>query len=293
MGAVAGPPPGFIPLETSDETSPDQVGDARDHIIANIPWAKAHGVPTLTWADFQVRDRPLIIVGGGPSLRDTEGELREWAERGDVIAINDAHDWLIERGIVPKMFAMQEIAEWPNEFIRHANDTTEYYLASMAHPTAFERLLGRKLTMFHSYAGIGEDQITRDHDPGHPIVCGGEAMAIRAINFGWVKGYTDFHMFGVDGCYAEGDTHVYLHRPRPPMPIYAAGRKFNSAYYLARQAKDLARFIKNCGHMFTLTTHGDGLVQHVHRTIAPDRYPTRRLRRDHFGMIDSHAHGKD
>lgn len=270
-------PEGMVPFATSDDFSAWQADAARAQIRQNVAWCKARNIPTLTWTDFKERTEPIAIVGGGPSLADTEMDLRDLiAERGaKVIAINDAHDWLMERGIVPDFFAMHEIEPWPNEFLRHANDTTVYYLASFAHPSAFERLEGRKIVLFHSYGGIGEPELLKEIDPGHPIVCGAEAMAIRAINLMWVSGWTDFDMFGVDGCYRPGEqTHAYFDRKRTPMKITCAGRDFVSPYYLARQANDLRRFVENCGHMFTLTTHGDGLVQHLHRTMAPDRYPS-------------------
>jgi hypothetical protein len=289
MGAGFGSPPapdGFAPLRTSDEFTPHQISDAQDHMRANVAYCKARGIPTLTWSDRRERTGPLLICGGGPSLKETkiQGELRDLiAKGGQTLAINDTHDWLYERGIVPDMFAMQEIDPWPADFIRHANDHTTYYLASFAHPSAFQRLEGRKVVMFHSYGGIGENEILGQIDPGQPLICGAEAMSIRSINLGWALGWgqppADLHMFGVDGCYRRDEnSHAYMDRKwhaETIIPVDSHGNRgpeFLAPYYLARQADDLRRVVKNLGHLFKLTTHGEGLVQWVHRAMAPEQY---------------------
>lgn len=273
-GAGAGSPPNLKLFTTSDEFEPSQVEEACDNIRENVAWCRERGVPRLTWSDRAERKGPLLICGGGPSLKDTEGELRDLiAQGGTVLAINDTHDWLYDRGIVPDMLAMHEIAPWPIDFITRANTKTTYYLASFAHPTAYERLKDCKVVMFHSYGGPPTDPTVAELDPGHPIITGGEAMSLRSINLGWFLGWTDIHTFGVDGCYRVGtSSHTYFDRPMDASEVTCAGRTFIAPYYLARQADDLRRLLIAQGHLFNLTTHGDGLVQHLHRTMMPLAY---------------------
>lgn len=273
-GAVSGPPPSFKEFRVDDAFHTPQLGDALDHVRENC----ARGLPFLKLRP-ENNGRTLCIVGGGPSLTDTFSQVRDRAHRGDcdIIAINDTYDWLAERGVVARYFAMMEIDRWPVQFLRMANRLTTYYLADIAHPSGFDRLQdGFDVRVWHPWIGKDETRASReiwaDADPDGPVVLGGEAIAVRAINLGWALGFRDFEMYGVDGCYRDGESHVYFDRRVNPDEVWYAGRAFRAPYYLARQANDLRRFCLNCHALFNLRCFGDGLVQHVHRTGWPDQY---------------------
>jgi len=261
------PPPDHFRLETSDEFEPSQLEDALDNIRINVK--RDLPVLKLESAEYAREGKSLLICAGGPTLKDHIEEIKR--ADGCVFAINDTYDYLVEQGIVPWGFGMMEIAPWPHDFLKHANKDTKYFLASMAHPTAFDRLEGFDVTMWHAWAGIGEDAII---GPGVYKVTGGEALSIRAINLGLMLGFREFEMYGVDGCFAE-ETHAYYDRDdiqEGTQEVWFGGRLFKSHYYLARQAKDLARLCKIHHHLFKLKTHGDGLVQYSHRTMFPEQY---------------------
>lgn len=286
QGAPSPAPPIFSKLVTSDEFHPPQIPEAMANLHINL----ARGLPNL-----RVRKptaRPMFIVAGGPSLKETFPELlrrlgREPKPR--ILAVNDVYDWLYERGVVADYFAMKEVAPWPKEFLRYPRPQTEFLMSSLSNPMCFDRLKGFNVTLWH--APTAPEKTTKAvnqlpgyceaivaHDPHAIIVGGGEAISIMAINLGYALGHRRFEMFGVDGCYPddpEADSHVCMNRrPRGVCKIRVGedGRVFDSHYYLARQADDLRRVCLHIGHMFRLKCHGDGLVQHVHRLIAPHEY---------------------
>lgn len=275
-GAVERPP--LSPLVTSDLMHTPQIGDALDNARANC----ALGLDQIT--PCSQHERTLMICAGGPSLADYVDKIRDDRETTDssIIAINDTYDYLAEHDIPVDYFAMCEIAPWPKEFLVRAGPGTVYYMCSIAHPTAVARLMdaGLDVRLWHVSA-TNEDsdfrppytEIVEGFYPGTIYLGGGEAMSMKAINLGMVLGYRKFEMYGVDGCYRNGEaSHVYMDRKVAPLTVQCAGREFVSSYYLARQADDLRRMCAAWHQTFSLKCHGDGLVQHMHRTGWPGQY---------------------
>lgn len=262
---------GFGAIETSDNFEPSQETDALDNIRAN----GKHKLPYLRYRE--PRPETLLIVGGGPSLLKTFPTLKEKiAAGGKVFAVNDTHDWLIKRGILPDYMGCIEVAPWPRgKFCTLANDHTEYLLASIGHPTIIEHVLGKKITVYHPWCGIGEDPVINEFDHGGVIVYGAEAISIRALNLGKILGFSKFEMFGVDGSFQDNmPSHAYFDEKHkwPVVNFFCAGRSFRSTFYLARQVDDLRRVLALCDVLRDLKTHGDGMLQHMHRTLYPNQY---------------------
>ena len=263
----------------SDEMSPGVIPLAFSNIRTNC----ARGLPTLRWQ--KARPEELLICGGGPSIKESLPVLREEiAKGGKVFAINDTYDWLIENDIIPDYFGMCEIEPWPIEFVKYPHKDTVFCLPSLADVGAFERLKDYEILLWHCGTAMGEEsEVGKASKDGNVelLIYGGEAMSIRAVSFGSVLGFRRFQMFGVDGSGTEGaSSHVYHDRQKDDVPgckltfgqFWHAGRIFWSHHCYARQMLDLIRYCRMYGHMFTLKTHGDGLVQHAHRMAFPDQY---------------------
>ena len=256
-------------LKTSDEFNAPQIGDALDNMHVNM----ARGLPSMKVAPER-EGETLVICAGGHSLADCFDDLKDnMSDDRKIFAVNDTHDWLVEKGIVPWGFAMMEIAPWEKEFISFPQKQTQYFLSSLSHPTAFDRLKDYDITVWHPWSGIGEETIIQETDPGAPIVHGAEAVSIRALNLGYVLGFRKFEMYGVDGSYKDGQSsHIYFDRKQPMMNVWHDGKSFRTAYYLVRQADDLRRVMENHHKEFDLKVHGDGLVRHVHESMFPEIY---------------------
>lgn len=263
-------------FKTSDHMHTPQIADAIGHARIN----NARDVPDFRMAPEH--GRTLMICAGGPSIKDTLPQIRDRLAAGNVsiIAINDTYDWLVDQGITPDYFAMAEIAEWPKEFLTKAQPQTTYFLADIAHPSGFDRLSGFNVVRWH-LGSMDDDPFQKPYRdvikqliPQWCEVGGGEAVSTKAIALGHALGYRDFEMYGVDGCYREGErSHAYLHRFTSwPELVTCEGRVFLAPYYLARQADDIRRMCEIWKGAFTLRCYGDGLVQHMHRTGWPEQY---------------------
>ncbi|MCR4339647.1 MAG: DUF115 domain-containing protein [Gemmatimonadaceae bacterium] len=272
---------GFRPIETSDEFEETQSQDGRDNIRANC----ARGLPFLKW-EKQPRMETLCIVAGGPSLLQTFPLLeKRIAEGAKIFAVNDTHDWLIRRGIVPDYMGCIEVAPWPRgKFCQLPNDHTEYLLADVGHPTIIDHVLGKNITIYHPYCGIGEEKIINEYDKhredeasglGALLVAGGESITVRALNLTWLKGFRHWEMFGFDGSFQDNmPSHAYFDEKHkwPIVNFFCAGRSFRSTYYLARQVDDLRRVLIWNPSLRNLKIHGDGMAAHMHRHLYPDNY---------------------
>lgn len=212
------------------------------------------------------KDKPLLIVGSGPSLAETLPLLRE--TDGHIMAINEAHDWLLEQGIRPRYYGQMEISPWPKDVLTNPQQDCVYLLPSMSAPENFDRLEGQHVVIWHAECGIG------GLPKGTLMVWGSGVFSVRAINLGMVLGYRKFEMFGCDACFRE-KTHVDRDRDVARSDALDAewnGKHYKSAHYLLKGVHDLRRFCEGFHHWFSLKCHGEGLMQTVHRDLFPQQY---------------------
>lgn len=251
--------------------------EMKDTALAHVRSSVFRGLPQLLPED--AKEGSAIIVGGGPSLVDTEDELRALAEdpANRVYVMNDAHDWLLERGIPFWGAVFNEVIEWPCDWFNNARFDRKYLIASLCHPSAFDRLEAHDVVIWHCQNGIGEEEIiARAYDPVI-MVCGGSRASLRTINIALCQGFSDFHLFGLDSSFPENaPSHAYYDESpeayRDTIPVWCAGRNFNTSKGLARQADDFRRYCEVWHRLFTMQVHGDSLLSHIHRTGWPGQY---------------------
>ena len=149
------------------------------------------------------------IVGAGPSLADTYTDLQ-----GDVLAINSAIAFLIDKGVVPRWAMIWDCSPLCEKFaVPH--DGITYLVASRCHPSVFERLKDCNVVVWHAAGDNNILDLMRREDviakqPCHePLINGGTAGVTRAIFVATALGYKDVQIFGGDSSYSEnGDTHI-------------------------------------------------------------------------------------
>lgn len=266
----AGPVPPGLPSSFLHLTLPP-AGDrkADPMIVANTAINVKRGLPILQLENYKPR-APAIIVGGGPSLADTLDELRAIAaEPGAcIICANDSHDFLIANGIVPWGCVFWEIQSSFANFFENARDDVTYLLSAFAHPSAFEKLAGKKIVIFFATQFVGDEKIIADYmrEHGKQGMIGGAATApLRAVGIMLCKGHLRFHLFGVDSSFRDGQSHAYYNREKAGLPIWCAGRMFDTNWYLAKQAENFTEYMKNYGDRYEFVVHGDGLIPHIAR----------------------------
>lgn len=267
----ARPPPGFAPIEfVNGFTESD-----RKAILANVVYACGLGYEAVDRKP--ARPETLCIVGCGPSLEGQIETLRNLGPDHLILAANQAHDYLIENGIIPWGFIYMEIHPWDEPMCKLPADCT-YFIASHCARPIFDHLSGRNIVLWHCFQDVGEEEIIANSCPGL-MIWGGGTPTLRAFNLGLALGFRRIETFGIDACYSDRSHAVYREGGfredwdmKKAVEVRCAGRDFLTQPYLARQADEFTRFMKAHHDKFILRTHGDGLIQHIHRTMFPRVY---------------------
>lgn len=165
---------------------------------ANIESAIARGLPELMPAICS-HDGHFVIAGSGPSLPDFLPELRaEQAAGRPVCAINGAYDFLVDNDIIPNLFLTVDPRPMPQNVTKPQPETV-FLPASRANPELFERLAGFNVMLWHSYGNLDE----QPHYQGRKALYGGASTSgLRAITIGYIMGFRNFSLYGMDSCLA-------------------------------------------------------------------------------------------
>lgn len=222
----------------------------------------------------------ISVCGFAPSLRETWRHLT-----GDVMACNRAHDFLIDQGVVPKWCLLMDPLEVVAEMVTPHEEVT-YLVASRCHESVFEKLRGAKVVVWHAAGDRPIIPLLEKHGVMEPTVNGGTATVTRGMVLAVAMGYTDIHIFGADSSFAEGsDTHLKksLVEERP-MQVMVDGRLFQTTGWMTLQVEDiriLCPELTATGNRFTF--YGQGLLQHVAKTLGYDVKEYHEELAAHFG----------
>ena len=229
----------------------------------------------LDWLDrIPDHDGHVCIVGGGPWLQDGLNEIRVMQSFGHKVwALNNTHDWLIERGIVPDACILLDAREGNAEFVRNARDDVTYYVASQCHPDVFEALHGKRVVVYHNATeGAYEllSRISKRHETH--LLGGGGTVGMKALVLARFLGFKFFHLYGMDSCYREGDGHAYqqnLNSGEKIMDVICENRAFKCAPWMISQANDFQEMAnllleQDC----VITVSGDGLLAYIARMMC-------------------------
>jgi hypothetical protein len=166
---------------------------AEEGRLVNLKSNLARGLPVLSQA-VPEHERPLLIVGSGPSVSGLIEYIKQWP--GDVWAINGAYDFLLSHGLICEgFFGIDPLPELA-DYLRNANEYTTFYVSSFCDPAVLDALDGRKVMLWHAMAE------NRDVFPeGHQMIYGGTTAVTRAPFLALALGYRDINMIGVDSSY--------------------------------------------------------------------------------------------
>lgn len=163
----------------------------------NIAAALARNLSRFT-PSLVRHDGCMAIVGSGPSVADHVAEIREQQALGrPVMAVKGAHDWLLERGIVPDLWVSMDSQDKIVDGIRHPSPQTCYLVASKSSPAIFDHLADRQVVLWHAWMGRGEERL---FPPGDVLVGGGSTSGLRAVTLAWLLGFSRVILFGFDSC---------------------------------------------------------------------------------------------
>jgi len=244
---------------------------ADEKLAANIRHACSLSVPWLP--RMEAHDRHAVIVGGGPSLRETMHELPYWTDNGHaVFATNNTFRFLKAAGVQPEYHVLMDARPENLAFVQRDSGTT-YLMASQCDSSLFEAVNGCPIVLMHSNTAGVLDHIPQNRGAVN-LLSGGSTVALQAIAAAYCLGYRTFHLYGMDSSFAA-DHHAYDQPQNDAdrvVDCVAGGRKFRSALWMIAQAQEfqeLARQLVAAGCV--ITVHGDGLLPHVAREISTER----------------------
>lgn len=139
-------------------------------------------------------ERPLLIVGSGPSVSGLLEHVKNWP--GDVWAINGAYDFLLSHGLICEGFFGIDPLPQLADYLKNANEYTTFYISSMCDPAVLDVLEGHKILLWHAMAE------NREQFPeGHQMIYGGTTAVTRAPFLALSLGYRSINLIGVDSSY--------------------------------------------------------------------------------------------
>lgn len=247
---------------------------AYDNIAANV-------TRNLEWfSGFGKQDRACVIVGGGPSMRDSLQAIKDHKRRGArIVTVNNALSYLHDRSITPDAHIMLDARPENAAFVENAPKTVRYFLASQVHPRVFDALEGHNVCLWHSGMHDGERlmEIVKpwfdDGPDQRPVVFvpGGGTVGLRALNLAWLSGYRKIHLYGFDSCYHDDAHHAYaqpLNDGDSTMMVALADKQYRCAPWMVRQAMEFQENYRALtAQGIKIFVHGRGLVPDLWRLL--------------------------
>lgn len=241
-------------------------------IINNVRAAIRRGHPQV-WPVAAPNTERVCLVAGGPSLADTEQELRDLYFAGaKVVTVNGAYHWCLERNIRPSAQVVMDARAFNARFVEPAVPRCRYYLASQCDPRLWDAVEGREFVgIFHDAGSDAVKALLDDYylQQWQPVP-GGTTVGTRALALLRMLGYLRFDLFGFDSCWLDGAHHAYAQRENDtdrrlrvtisPTSDPTTARTFECAPWHLKQAEDFITMIRLNGGHFLLNVHGRGLL---------------------------------
>ena len=245
---------------------------SKDMPMFGVRLGEENGLPK--WGIPIPHNRVAIVMCYGPSLQDTWQmalDEKRFIENSDIVSVSGAHDFLIQKGLIPKYHIECDPRRHKGDMIGSRHPKVEYLMASVCHPKVVKKVKGKNLTLWHMNEGDPSLQIL-DLEPNSILVPGGGSVGLRAIALLYILGYRRFLIHGMDCSYRDGETHAGKHTGKKAQTVEVRctdGRKFITAPVLIsykRYFDDIRRsFVGDADKdpsKIEVILRGDGLLQH-------------------------------
>lgn len=221
----------------------------------------------LPWFETNTDEGAAILVGGGPSLRESCGMLK--FTDGKIFALNNTHDYLIERGIIPDYMVILDSREENVQFVQSPHKDVTYLVSAQCHPKVFEALKGYNVVLWLVDMTGAEELVRHITDKELCLVGGGATVGMKTMYLTYLMGFRKLHFFGFDSSYREDENHAYkqpLNDGEDKIQVTAAGKTFVCSPWMAKQAQEFQnQFKKLLSLGCEITVIGDGLIPWIVR----------------------------
>lgn len=187
------------------------------HVQANVDANEGYVPHEFGKLDHKGR---VAIVGYGPSLRRTMGELKDY----DFIwTVSGAHDFLLAHDITPTIHTDVDFRKHKRDLV-NAHPSVRYIIGSTVHPEYAHALKGYQTTMFQP-VGAKTDKWFRIREEYPKVKFDGD-VAMAAIALAVSEGFKDITTFGLDYSEEPGMTHADTHGGMAQEPMYVTDLDF-------------------------------------------------------------------
>jgi len=221
------------------------------------------------YPEGQTRTDPVAIAGFGPSLQDTWEAIRGFKY---IISCSGSHPFLIERGIVPTWHtAVDPLPGNTVKLIGQPHKDVQYVISSTCNPDVWDHLEGYQVKRWNVFDGEPES-IRALLPPGEWAITGGCDVGLRSLTIARFFGFTDLHVFGIDGSSPTqtGGRHAGAH-PNPlksKQELDYEGRTFYTTSGMLAAAKGIWHELDQMPDV-KIKFYGEGLVQYMAKFYKP------------------------
>lgn len=277
-----GPPVEMKRLRPKSIYTPEQrCENIRSAILRNLPEVAMLPPHTNT----------MTAVCYGPSLKSDWTKIKRTA--GDIWTTSGAHQFLIDRNIVPMAHVECDPRPHKAKGFGAAHKGVTYFLASASSREMFEAVVGYEAWLYHLSSSVEETQLLKawSMDRKHIEIYGGTNSGITTISLGALLGYRNFQIFGMDCSFEVEEQLLYWPKdcPMPPdirkkvsfhggkhfnedqnlFRVWVGDRPFVTSPQLMQCAQDFMILLSQ--YKFKFKLHGDGFLVNLIKYLKEER----------------------
>jgi len=141
----------------------------------------------------------IALVGFGPSLNDTYEQIKNFKY---IMTCSGSHKFLIDKGFKPSDFTKWrhiDVDPRPHKakLIGQPQHGIEYLIASACSQAVFDLLEGYDVKLWHIFQT--DEESARILPRGEYAITGGCSVGLRMLTIARFLGFTNLHIFGLDG----------------------------------------------------------------------------------------------
>jgi len=203
------------------------------------------------------RPEPVAVACFGPSLNDTWQEIKDFQY---VISCSGSHKFLIDRNIIPTWHVEVDPRKHKVALIGQPHHDVEYLISSTCHPAVFDHLEGYNVKLWHVFDN--QEDGFRTLPPGEWALTGGCSVGLRAMLVARFLGFTNIHIFGMDGNEGPTGKHADEHpsQAKESSEVDYEGVTYRTTQGFLEAARQTWHELDQMVDVEP-TFHGEGLVQ--------------------------------
>lgn len=226
-------------------------------------------LPDRVTPHHEKRSEPIALVCYGPSLNDTWEQIRAFPY---VMSCSGAHKFLVERGIIPTWHVEVDPRAHKTELIGPPHPDVEYLIASTCHAAVFDHLDGFRVKLWHVFDGAADALRTLPQNEW--ALTGGASVGLRTMTIARFMGFTDQHIFGMDGSAGASGKHAAAHPAQPKNHSLVeypegSGRMWQTTESMMEVARGTWHELNQMPDV-KATFYGEGLVQEMSKHYVPN-----------------------